>query len=420
MNTETQPTPADVILFLITVTALVMTVLAYGGLKWRRSRVRRPKSGQNAHLSFKAASRPVQTLTEAYMCGHLTDRELALALLEELETKDAELAALKATIQPTTITEDSERWLEMLLAALHLLCIGHTGGGKTTLVHWLVTRRAQAGERVIVCDPDAAPGLWPACEVYGYGNDFPAINRALGEVAREVEQRRKLRGSGRQRLFTPLHLVIDEYQDTTADCPLAQELVEDVLRRGRKLGVHLIIGVQDKLVKTMGFEGKGDLRKNFSYVVELRKDRDGQRWATLTATGDAGGITFCVPVLPDPELLVQHMPELSKLSGNEQTGGTGCVKIEENHHLCLRGMVGKTSTAYNDAVKRHTAVGMQTDEYRPQPIDGRPLEEKVKDLHAQGKSPTEIAMKSGWFRGAKGKRLAQVKAILGVDGSSTG
>src|SRR5437867_1881356 len=83
----------------------------------------------------------------------------------------------------------------------------------------------------------AAAGLWPGCTVYGYANDLAAINQALVAIRAEVERRRTLRGSGQQRTFPPLYLVIDEYQDVgrAPACPLARSLVEDVLRRGGKL-----------------------------------------------------------------------------------------------------------------------------------------------------------------------------------------
>jgi hypothetical protein len=203
---------------------------------------------------------------------------------------------------------DSHTWLAQLVQALHLLVIGHSQGGKTTLIHELATRLAAAGTQVIVCDLDAAPGLWPGCTVHGYANDLTAINQALGDVRVEVERRRRLRGSGRQRTFSPLYLVIDEYQDVgrAPACPEARPLVEDILRRGAKLNLHLIIGVQDKQVKTMGFEGQGDLRRNFTFVVEVCADRKGRRWATLTdPSDDEATVTYEVPQLARLDHLVE-------------------------------------------------------------------------------------------------------------------
>ncbi len=211
-----------------------------------------------------------------------------------------------ASVPPNSGSDAS--WLTPLGQALHLLVIGHSQGGKTTLVHELVRQLAFTGSHVVVCDPDAAPGLWPGCAVSGYANDLAAIEQALADVQIEVERRRTLRGQGRQRTFPPLYLVIDKYQDIgrAGGCHEARPLVEDVLRRGGKLNVHLIIGVQDKQVKTMGFEGQGDLRRNFTFVVEMRADRTGQRWPTVTEPADEESTaTYTVPHLPDLEQLVE-------------------------------------------------------------------------------------------------------------------
>lgn len=425
------------VLAIIAFSAMFVGLLASAWLKIREYRARR-KPGRAMRRGKQASKpyKPAHDLAAAYQRGKLSDREIALALLDELEAAEAELAALRGA-EPVAI-EDDGAWLDRLVRALHLLFIGHTGGGKTTLVHWLATRRAELGARVIVCDPDAAPGLWPGCEVYGYGNDFTAINKALGMVAQEVERRRKLRGSGQQRQFPPLHLVIDEYQDTATDCPLAKELVEDVLRRGRKLGVHLVIGVQDKLVKTMGFEGKGDLRKNFSYVVELRKDKSDQRWATLTATGDDEGVTYRVPDLPDPEKLIEQSSMLSNfLTPNQPKDAqpvtgyeSGMVryegakieqKITDNQHTGMAGMVGieqqdAIPIGYEHTVTGSNHTGESLTSYEGGYNRSGSIEEQVKALHFQeGWSPTKIATESGLVKGDKGKRLATVKAILGLD-----
>lgn len=420
-------TPAEVKLFLWGVGLALIALLAKGVLivLERRGRypVRRRASGR------RGPQRPAQRRT-AVLSGNKKDyRAIALDLLNQLEATEDELSALRGA-EPLA-SDDNGAWLDTLVRALHLFFIGHTGGGKTTLVHWLATRRAELGQRVIVCDPDAAPGLWPGCEVYGYGNDFAAISRALKLVAQEVERRRKLRGSGQQRVFEPMHLVIDEYQDTATDCPAAKELVEDVLRRGRKLGVHLVIGVQDKLVKTMGFEGKGDLRKNFSYVIELRKDRNDQRWATLTASGDDEGVTYAVPALPDPEKLIEQASMLSTLLKPEPltdsavitNGGYGMVRynrveiepeITDNRHTIPPGMDG---IEHQDAVLNGYNY---TDDHTSESVSGvnqqETVEERVKALHFEGWSPSKIAMQSGLFKGEKGKRLEAVKAILGLEG----
>jgi hypothetical protein len=210
-----------------------------------------------------------------------------------------------------------------LLATLkdqpHRLVIGHTRGGKTTLLHKLATDWAAAGARVVVCDPDAAPGLWPGCEAAGHGDDQAAIAQMLHAVRAEVQTRRAQRAQGVRR-FAPLHLVIDEAHDVVAGVPGALDLVEDIARRGAKLGVHLTIGVQDRQVKTLGLEGKSAILSNFQ-TVEMLRDADGRRIALLhdPVTGERRRMD--VPELPDPERLIARSAQPPAHAG--RTGGAG-------------------------------------------------------------------------------------------------
>ncbi len=196
--------------------------------------------------------------------------------------------------------------VDTLEATPHRLIIGHTRGGKTTLIHHMATNWAARGERVLVGDPDAAPGLWPGCEVAGAGDDVAAIDELLTIVRTEVATRRKARASG-VRSFPPLHLVIDEAQDVLPMLDGGLELFEDVARRGGKLNIRMTVGVQDKQVKTLGLEGKSSLLNNLQ-VADVLKGRDGQRVAVLRDAASGAKLTVPIPDLPDPERLIVQRP----------------------------------------------------------------------------------------------------------------
>lgn len=200
----------------------------------------------------------------------------------------------------------AQRATEALFADLetppHRLIVGHTGGGKTTLMHHLATGWAAQGQQVVVIDPDAAPGQWPGCAVAGGGDDRDAAARTLASVAQTVAARRRDRAQGR-RTFPPMHLVIDEAHDVLPDVPGAFEVFEDVARRGRKIGVRMTVGVQDKQVKTLGLEGRSELLRNF-VKADVFKARDGQRIARLEDTVSGRHIDHAIPTLRDPESLI--------------------------------------------------------------------------------------------------------------------
>ena len=101
-----------------------------------------------------------------------------------------------------------------------------------------------------------------------------------------------------------------------------------MLRRGGKLNIHLIIGVQDKQVKTMVFEGQGDLRRNFTSTVEVRADRSGRRWATVTTPADEEATaTYEVPKLPNLEGLIEAAPRLSLAAMVDSSHATAATVI---------------------------------------------------------------------------------------------
>ena len=193
---------------------------------------------------------------------------------------------------------------------LHTLVIGHSGGGKTVFMHALACYLKQRGARVVACSVDAAPGMYPGCEVVGHGENVKAIHDKVAEIHKLYAERAVMRGSGIKRDFTGwddrVYLFIDEYDTVATDNDATKEAIEDILRRGRKRGIHLFLGVQDKLVKTMGFEGKSDLRKQFTCVVDMSKDvRTQKHVMTLTDPRDGQTVTFDTPTMVDPEDLAE-------------------------------------------------------------------------------------------------------------------
>lgn len=175
----------------------------------------------------------------------------ARALLPDLRGRQHLIAGGEHEASPPHAPLGELPLLDTLDAAPHLLIIGGTRGGKTTLMHELAQRRVRAGARVLVGDPDAARGVWPGCRVYGGGDQFDEIGHMLSQVEREIQRRRGLRAQG-TRTFAPLYVVLDEVQDIAREVDGATTIIEAIARRGGKLGVHAVLGVQDKLVATLG------------------------------------------------------------------------------------------------------------------------------------------------------------------------
>ena len=232
------------------------------------------------------------------------------ALPDLMRRPSAALSRLSGpTPKPSPLTDSAQppstndNLIETLANTPHRLIIGHTRGGKTTLIHHMATMWAAHGERVLVGDPDAAPGLWPGCEVRGHGDDIQAIGELLNIVQTEVTQRRAARAQG-VRQFAPLHLIIDEAQDVLPALDGGLELFEDVARRGGKLNIRMTVGVQDKQVRTLGLEGKSELLRNFQ-VADVLKNHEGQRVAVLRDAESGKRISMPIPQLRDPETMIR-------------------------------------------------------------------------------------------------------------------
>lgn len=246
-----------------------------------------------------------------------------------------------------------EQWMARVLKeAIHLIVIGQTNAGKTTVLQVLVESLVGEGLAVVVCDPDAAAGDWPGTEIHGGGDDFEAISRALSAVQAEARFRREQRALG-QRTFTPLWVVLDEYADIKDECPKAGVVVENLLRRARKLNIHLVIGVQDTQVKTMGFERRSQLLQN-ARTVTLRIDANDQRYAVV-----------------DDEAPIR-IPFLEPRRGEE----------------------GPTTGALSEALldgKEFSIPMLETDEPPELNEEGGDKDDKIREMLSWGKSYGEIA-----------------------------
>lgn len=173
-------------------------------------------------------------------------------------------------------------WITAVIdQSIHLIVIGATGGGKTTLLYEIARNLIARNIQVIVLDPDATIDDWEGSYVYGAGDDFNDMLRAIDYIWDVIHVRREERAGG-IRQFEPLYVIMDEYADIQAECTGVGRLTENLLRRARKLDIHLIIGVGDTQVRTIGFERKSELLKHATIVDVSKVGND--RIATINNT----------------------------------------------------------------------------------------------------------------------------------------
>lgn len=256
------------------------------------------------HRRQRAASGDPQAVKELRRVEQQV-REVYPDLLEgqpapRIVMPDAFDQALATASQPSN---ERDPLLQTLEAEPHRLIIGRSRGGKTTLIHEMATHWADEGARVIVCDPDAMPGLWPGCTVVGAGNKVAEIEKVLKVTAQEYQRRQEARGQG-QVDFRPIHVVIDEAHEVLPVIDGGLKIFNDLTRRGAKHGIHLTIGVQDKQVSTLGLQGQSELLKNF-IVADVLKDSQGQRKAVIADAVTGKRTAWQIPQMRDPMSLVK-------------------------------------------------------------------------------------------------------------------
>jgi hypothetical protein len=206
-----------------------------------------------------------------------------------------QLAQGQQPAPPTPPADTDQNVLDVLSGKHHLLVVGHTGGGKSVLLHNLA-KRLSANASVLVCDVDSVRGTYQGYRVVGSGDDYDAISKALQLVRVQVGKRREARAAG-TRSFKAMWVFIDEAHDVFANVENARELFIDIVRRGRKLNIHAAIGTQDSLVKTLGLEGQSKALVNLTRVDVTTRGQ--QRTASID------GNEYPVPDLPHPDDMVQ-------------------------------------------------------------------------------------------------------------------
>jgi hypothetical protein len=155
--------------------------------------------------------------------------------------------------------------LPILDSAQRVLIIGASGAGKTNLLQWMVSRR---GGGVLVIDPHAAPGKWGAAKVVGIGSNFQEIEATLDNLIELMVRRYKEIGQGlvREGEHPRLTIIIDEWMSIAYQCRNSQDVLVRLLTESRKAAFSVIIGSHSERVKSLGLDGKGDLKDGFLFI----------------------------------------------------------------------------------------------------------------------------------------------------------
>ena len=145
----------------------------------------------------------------------------------------------------------------------HLLILGKTGAGKTTLARRLL---ADWGGQALTITPHAKPGEWGEIAVKGAGRNYGEIGRAIAGLVGEMGRRYQLYSAGVED-YPTWSIVIDEIPAIMANCPDAAQHLKALARESRKVKMRLLVLSQGGEVKALGIEGEGSVRESFTRVL---------------------------------------------------------------------------------------------------------------------------------------------------------
>lgn len=278
--------------------------------------------------------------------SHATNHESIKGYAQHLNSSFApprrEVAIAGSEVAPVPVKFAD---IKTALSKPHMLLLGETNSGKSTLVKFLVSH---ASAPSLVLDSHAAPDDWQNMNVIGMGRNYPAIGQEVDRLVELMNNRYELRGQG-QKQFEPLIVVLDEFPACVAN--LGKSFTENIMllvREARKVSIKLIVLSQGSEVKSLGIEGQGSIRECFAmiaigkFATEKAKSMKDEQIKTFIESAQYPAMLddlpcqlpkidrVSLPVLPLPkdyQLLIDaaaDMPELEPIdrTRNQQSAAT--------------------------------------------------------------------------------------------------
>jgi hypothetical protein len=153
--------------------------------------------------------------------------------------------------------------IESSLKKPHLMILGETGSGKSTICKYLVS---QVHAPCLIIDPHASPTDWRGFSVTGSGRNYEAIGTEFERLAHLMQIRYEQRDQGITQ-FDPLIVIIDEFPAIASALGKgATDTVKLLAREARKVQIRMCLLSQGAEVKTLGLEGEGSIRESFAML----------------------------------------------------------------------------------------------------------------------------------------------------------
>ena len=217
-----------------------------------------------------------------------------------------------------------------IASAHHLMLIGNTGSGKSTLVKWIVETFCQDASLMIL-DPHAGYGDWGNLEVIGQGRDYVQIAEAFDFLLRNMNERYQIRAKQKKAQFDKLFVVVDEFAAIASSTKGLSEIALLIAAEGRKVNIILCLLSQGESVKTLKIEGQSEMKQNFTFIrLGAFAKKQAQRMGLETVAGKYDRYCFVEDQLaPLPDLTEfestisassEELPQLSLVAAVDEIG----------------------------------------------------------------------------------------------------
>ncbi|MEH1824475.1 MAG: hypothetical protein V7L22_03750 [Nostoc sp.] len=153
----------------------------------------------------------------------------------------------------------------------HVALVGGTGDGKSTFTQYLSSK---IGGRVIVYDSDAKPDDWAwidQADVIGRKGNFKAIDTAMGNDLKTLEELVELRGEGGDNAIAGRErfLIAEEFPILVDECDNSTHWIKRHAKRGRRYKQFICALAQNDTAENFGLQGDKDTLYSCFVLVRL-------------------------------------------------------------------------------------------------------------------------------------------------------